>query len=285
MLRGASLLICFLVSASLTAATVKDTIHINRGQMMLIDSTFVPRLAYNKDTNFTSKNHVIRISPGDSLHIVVINNDAESHRFNIKDVLWGDTAQAGDTIVHQIHFPTTGCFIYGDWEISDVTGIYMGLGGMVVVADPSQTSYLWNISELNKGWNHHIDSGGGVNWTDYHPDYFLINGRSNPDINMDSTARVTGNVGDTIYIYIANTGRSAHSIHFHGYHCEIESSSRFPNHVGRSKDTFALYQYETMVLRLVPDKPGEFPVHDHNLVAITAGSFYPNGMFLTILIQ
>jgi hypothetical protein len=41
---------------------------------------------------------------------------------------------------------------------------------------------------------------------------------------------------------------------------------------------------EGSVFRLIPDQPGEFPVHDHNLVATTGGNIYPLGMFLTMMI-
>ena len=51
------------------------------------------------------------------------------------------------------------------------------------------------------------------------------------------------------------------------------------------KDTFPVYSMETVVLELVPDKVGEYPVHDHNLVAVSGANLYPNGMFLTLFID
>jgi len=51
------------------------------------------------------------------------------------------------------------------------------------------------------------------------------------------------------------------------------------------KDTFPVYSMETVVLELVPNQVGEYPVHDHNLVAVSGASMYPNGMFLTLLID
>ena len=127
--------------------------------------------------------------------------------------------------------------------------------------------------------------GNTVDWTTYYPDYFTINGNSNPHINADASARVVGNVGDTINIYMVNTGQSLHSIHFHGYHSEILDSSKFPNHIGRSKDTFGIHSMELVVVQMIPHQVGEYPVHDHNLVAVSGGNIYPNGMFLTMLIQ
>ena len=162
---------------------------------------------------------------------------------------------------------------------------YLGLAGMITVASGNHARFKWNVKELRKEWTLEADTNPSMSWTNYYPDYFTVNGWSAPLINDDTTARVEGGVGDTILIYLGNTGRSVHSMHFHGYHAEILYSSKFPNHVGRSKDTFPMLPMETMVLRLVPDKTGEFPVHDHNLVAVSAGNYYPNGMFMTLLIQ
>ena len=42
---------------------------------------------------------------------------------------------------------------------------------------------------------------------------------------------------------------------------------------------------ETLILQIVPDKEGEYPIHDHNLVAVTGNNIYPNGIFTSILIS
>ena len=128
-------------------------------------------------------------------------------------------------------------------------------------------------------------NSGTVDWTTYSPNHFTINGNSNPQINNDPLARIVGNVGDTLILNLANTGQSIHSMHFHGYHATVLFSSKSVLDVNREKDTFPIYPGETLVLRIVPDKEGEYPVHDHNLVAITANNYYPNGMFSTILID
>jgi FtsP/CotA-like multicopper oxidase with cupredoxin domain len=163
----------------------------------------------------------------------------------------------------------------------------MGAGGMIVCRSPNANihRFFWNMKDHQVLFNENLNQGIPVDWTQYYPNYFTINGNSNPYINEDSDARVTGSVGDTIYIYMVNTGQSLHSIHLHGYHGEIIQSSKFPSHVGRSKDTVPVYSMEVVILKIVPDQPGEYPVHDHNLVAVSGGNIYPNGMFLTMLIN
>jgi FtsP/CotA-like multicopper oxidase with cupredoxin domain len=81
-----------------------------------------------------------------------------------------------------------------------------------------------------------------------------------------------------------NNGLSIHSLHFHGYHLTVEKDSKNPSYTGRSKDSFGVYPNESLILSCTPDKPGEYPVHDHNLVAVTGGQQYATGMFSTILI-
>ena len=130
-----------------------------------------------------------------------------------------------------------------------------------------------------------LESGGTVNYPDFAPDYFSVNGKSYPDLQSDTTAIIKANVGETIRLVISNTGLQKHAIHFHGYHLEIKYSSQHPSHVGRVKDSFPIDPNESIILELIPDKPGTYPVHDHNLIAVTGAGEYPNGMiaFITIL--
>ncbi len=260
-----------------------DTLYINRGEIEAVDSTRFEYLAFNPSPVFEKNNTLIRLSVGDSLKLYVVNTDTINHTFQCQGQATGSSPiLPGSTAIFNLGFAQSGVFIYHE---ADPMMTYLGLGGIISVENNSHPHFFWNIKEHNKKWNDTIAQGYAVNWNDYYPDYFLINGNSNPHINTDSTARVTGNVGDTIYIVMANTGRSIHSMHFHGYHAEIVFSSKFPHHKGRSKDTFPLLPMESLILRLVPDKPGEYPVHDHNLVAVSGGNYYPNGMFLTLLIQ
>ena len=124
-----------------------------------------------------------------------------------------------------------------------------------------------------------------VDWNAYRPDYFTINGRSFPDLQLDPTATILQNVGDTIFIFVANTGRAKHSLHFHGFHPEVIYSSDPWIQVGSAKDTWPMKPMSALLLQLVPDKLGRYSVHDHNLVAVSGGGVHPNGMFTIMEIQ
>jgi len=220
---------------------------------------------------------------GDTLNLWVYNTDNVSHSFVIKGVSAVQSIPANDSIFLQEIFTTIGSYIYYD-PFDFPKNTYLGLAGMIVVKNHNHTSFYWNIKEHNSDWNNQLFNGNTVNWNQYDPKYFTINSVSNPNINNDTLARITGQVGDTLYLYITNTGLSIHSMHFHGYHATIKYSSKSASHVNREKDTFPIYPMETIVLQIVPDKEGEFPIHDHNLVAVMGNNIYPNGMFTTILI-
>jgi FtsP/CotA-like multicopper oxidase with cupredoxin domain len=265
---------------------VQDTLYINRGEFTTVDSTLMPYLAFNASSEFNIENKRIVLEVNDTLNLVIVNNDSLTHGFNIKEYSGvSSTVSPGSSI--QISFSSTipvTAIYYDNYNYPN--NRYMGLAGIITVKNPvASSNFYWNIKEHQKDFNNLIGNGNGVDWLQYYPDYFTINGKSNPHINTDSSARIVGNIGDTIHVHLVNTGQSIHSLHFHGYHSTILQSSKFPNHIGRSKDTFPVYSMESVVLQLVPHQIGEYPVHDHNLVAVSGGNIYPNGMFTTILIQ
>lgn len=266
------------------AGNVKDTIYINSGQGLFVNGKQMPYKGFNSTPTYENRNAQLSVGIMDTLVLTIVNNDTILHGFDIRGISgYKDTLQQGDTLEVTFHSSTPRVCIYYD-HINYPNNAYMGLAGILAVGANDNT-YYWNIKDHQSDWNDSIASGGVVNWLDYYPDYFTINGLSNPDINSDTTARVEGNIGDTILIFMANTGQAEHSIHFHGYHCEILYSTSSPMHTGRIKDTFPLKRMEGYLLRLVPHQTGEYPVHDHNLLSITGGGLYPFGMFLTILIQ
>lgn len=269
------------------ATLIEDTVYINRGLMMTVDSVYIPYLAFNPSATFEVENKRLFLNANDSIALTIINTDSITHGFDIKYYNGiATTIPAFGSANVQFGFSNAGAHIYYDPTNAEAYR-YMGLGGMIVVKDPTTGAqrFFWNMKEHQSSYNLALDQGISVDWNEYYPDYFTINGRSNPWINSDTNARVVGSVGDTLLIYMVNTGQSLHSLHFHGYHLSIEQSSKFPNHVGRSKDTFAVHSMEVVVLELIPNQVGEYPVHDHNLVAVSGGNLYPNGMFLTLLID
>lgn len=286
LLNSLACLFLFCCSFKAFSSTVSETLYINRSQLLSVDSTYLPYLAFNPTSAFESRNHIIKINANDTLILKVLNTDSLMHGFALKNYQ-GLNIQLnpGDTIIDTLVFEQKGIYIYYD-DYLYPNNRYLGLAGMICVGNYySSANFYWNIKEHSSLIIQDIISNQNVDWNTHDPEYYTINGKSFPLLNQDSLARITGNVGDTILIFISNTGQSIHSLHFHGYHSKIIFSSFEPKHTGRVKDTFPVYSMEGMILELIPDKPGEYPVHDHNLVAVTGNGMYPNGMLLTIKIE
>tara|TARA_B110000908_G_scaffold150299_1_gene184210 strand:+ start:1210 stop:2106 length:897 start_codon:yes stop_codon:yes gene_type:complete len=265
------------------SATVNKSLYIVSDSLLTVDSTKVPYLTFNETATYNQNNPIINLMQGDTLDLWVYNTDNTLHEFVIKGISSVISISANDSVFLQTVFTAKGSYIYHD--PSDFPkNTYLGLAGMIVVKNHNHASFYWNIKEHNSDWNNQLFNGNTVNWNNYDPKYFTINSKSNPNINNDTLARVIGQVGDTLYLHITNTGLSIHSMHFHGYHAIIKYSSKNISHHNREKDTFPIYPMETLVLQFVPDKEGEYPIHDHNLVAVMGNNIYPNGMFSTILI-
>jgi FtsP/CotA-like multicopper oxidase with cupredoxin domain len=274
------------ISSESLALTQTQTIYINKGQLKTSDSSFLPYYVFNGSDSFESTNQILHLNQGDTLVLSVINTDSETHGFAVQNTSIKELILKGDTATIELTFKESQTYIFYDYT-ADNKYSYLGLSSILSVHNNNSGAqdYYWNIKDHQKEFYHALEHGNSVDWDQYYPTYFTINGRYNPNINLDTVARVTGEVGDSILIHMVNTGRSIHSIHFHGYHSEIIHSSKHPQHKGRKKDTFSVEGGEVVTLLLVPDQTGEYPVHDHNLVAVTGGGIYPNGMFLTLLIK
>lgn len=272
-----------LFSLNSFSTTVSKSLYIISDSLLTVDNNKAPYITFNETSSFTQNNPVINLMIDDTLKLWIYNTDSTQHSFEIEGVSSTMNIPAYDSIYFQYKFISSGVYVYHD-PTNFPKNTYLGLAGMIVVKNQNHANFYWNIKEHNTSWNNLLFNNGTVNWNNYDPKYFTINSNSTPHINSDSLARVTASVGDTIYLHISNTGLSIHSIHLHGYHATITYSSKSSSHIGREKDTFSIYPMETLSLKIVPDKAGEYPIHNHNLIAITANNIYPNGMLTTILI-
>jgi len=162
---------------------------------------------------------------------------------------------------------------------------HLGVTAMLEIATSKPNQFYWQINEYESDIIEKARIGEPIDFTNYSPDYFLINGLSHPDIDTSKITKVRASVGDTVYVEIMNSGRSVHPIHFHGFHFFVDYSSVKPWSVGWEKDTYAVLPGERVSFRFIPDKKGKYPVHDHNLVAVSGNRIYPNGMFTIMHIE
>ncbi len=270
-----------LTCSSLFARQVTDSAYIHTGLFSCLDSNTLPAHSISLSDEFRQQQELIKLSIGDTLQLIIFNRDTVDHELTWLGASASVFIKAGDQAsTLYLAAAETGTYIASKNADLRYNGLILPLAVLA-----NQPVFLWDIHEKSKSASEALFQGIPMNPKLYDPEYFFINGLANPETLSDSLARVKGAVGDSITIMIVNSGHSIHSLHFHGYHLEVLSSSRSQKQVGRSKDTFPVWPGECLRLLLVPDKPGEYPVHDHNLIAVSGGGIYPNGMFTTLLIQ
>ena len=143
---------------------------------------------------------------------------------------------------------------------------------------------MWSLREYDNLLNQEVLKGNDVDFNNYVPNVFTINSITHEALMSNSMAEVKGQVGDSIRIHILNSGLMIHSVHFHGYHVIIESSNKQNEMIGWEKDSFPVDPKELVTVVLIPHQPGMYPVHDHNLKAVTIGGNYPGGMIAMLKI-
>jgi hypothetical protein len=206
-----------------------------------------------------------------------------SHTFTIDNVLeTGNTITAGDTSTFLINFSSTGTFRY----YSDVAyGKYLAASGNILVGYSNYIHFFWNLFEAKDTFMDSIANSLTTTLPNYFkPEVFTINNFYFPNTVTDPIGAVTGNVNDSIIISVINSGQMISPMHFHGYHVKIIDVKIHQTILGWEKDTFPVFPGEAMTLLLVPDQPGMYPVHNHNLVTVATGA-YPGGMITRLNIM
>lgn len=260
-------------------SAIEVSLFINRGS----DNYFGTEIAwcsFNSSTEFDQSNHTIEANLGEAINITVVNNDVYDHivvfaEFQSVTVLQG---QSVEVLLSDI--PTGVWRYYSDSPF----GAFNGASGMLIVSQPNNYArYYWNLFDLNMELANEFSSLEAISYpSDYLPELFYINGNRYPATLDDPMAMIMGMVGDTISIYIVNSGYMDHVMHFHGFHVEIKHASIQADRIGWVKDTVPVKRGESMCLQLVANQPGMYPVHDHNLIAVTNAGLYPGGMITHI---
>jgi FtsP/CotA-like multicopper oxidase with cupredoxin domain len=263
-----------------------ESIQINQGIFEPVDSSGpfpIIGFAFANSPTVEISRMVIFMDTGDRLNLTVTNNDSEPHGFKWTFEEDGIVIMPGDSA--QVTFEPTTSGAYPFIDGTDYPfNVARGLSGAVIAKEPGDTArdFVWFLNDHDVEWLNALASGTSVASSSYLADYFTFNGLSYPDTLQDSRGAVTGNVNEMINIWVVNGGLQAHSIHLHGYHIDILSKNGDPYPQPYSKDTFPVKPGEGLHTRLTPFQPGQFPVHDHSLTAVTAKGFYPNGMMLLL---
>ncbi|PHR48859.1 MAG: hypothetical protein COA32_05180 [Fluviicola sp.] len=276
-IRAILLFIVFLFNLSLKAA---DTLYINRDTLTITPVLF-QKAAFNLDTTFNAKNAVLDYAVGSPIDLIITNNDTVTHAVRLPNSTGTVNISEASSVSITLNNLQKGT--YSLYVESDV-GYFLGAGAVIRVGISGQ-KFAWDLwdqdPDLTSDFGNQVISELP---NTYRPTLFTINGVVD-HMEPNSASVITGNVGDTIYISIVNNGNMDHTLHFHGYHIEIIQSTHQPHSVGWIKDTFPILTKEAMTVRLVPHQPGDFPVHNHNLVATLFNNGYPRGMVTMLMIQ
>ncbi len=110
--------------------------------------------------------------------------------------------------------PHPGAYVY-HCHVETVVHLQLGMYGAIIVrpADGSNTTwdgglpfdqeYFWLTSEIDKSWHDSPPQNGDI--PAYEPDYFLINGKSNQQLDAADVA-VAADAGQNIFLRLANIG-------------------------------------------------------------------------------
>jgi FtsP/CotA-like multicopper oxidase with cupredoxin domain len=180
--------------------------------------------------------------------------------------------------------------------------IQMGMYGALIIrprGEPSraypatptfQKEYTLVLSEM-ESVGHRIDAdhlqkgGPDMNWSTYHANYFLINGKAWPDTMRDPQDHLEATVGQTVLVRLINAGYLVHSMHSHGFHFLVVGSDGRKLATPYSKDTLDVAPGERYELLFHLDQVGRYMFHDHLEQNTTNNGAYPGGMITMISVN
>ena len=277
-------LVGFMLATMLTFG--QDSLFIMRGAWDQIpEAPEVLRL--NASADWSEQNAVFEREAATASNLVVVNADTTSH---VWALLIGETdgitIEPGDTAVVDLPALPMGTYRLG---LIDGEGIGLGAQSMLQVglqSDGDPALFHWNLCDWETQQMASWSSGTEPDpMAAYVPNYFSINEQTYPTTLEDPNALISVALGDTCWIAVANHGQMDHVLHFHGFHVEVLTSNLQPARIGWSKDTVPVKKGEGMTVQLVANQAGIYPVHDHNLIAVTNAGFYPGGMLTQIIVD
>ncbi|MEM9936640.1 MAG: multicopper oxidase domain-containing protein [Bacteroidota bacterium] len=204
------------------------------------------------------------VNEGDSVIINVINQSPMPHTIHMHGV---DVNQANDG-VPETSFLIPGILGEGTYRfLAEHAGTYiyhchyesvihttMGMYGAFIVRakDSAQTAwtggpsfdkeYTWVISEMDKDWHEETPENGEIPW--FEPEYFVINGKSGPQL-ADTSISISADPSQKVYLRTINIGYGVQEIIFPAsFNARTLSSDGRPLPVEQVSDTLRIYPGE-----------------------------------------
>jgi len=234
----------------------------------------------------------LRVTAGDSVTITLTNALAE----NVSILIAGQNlaASGGVAGLFATEAAANGGTVTYDFTAQEGTYLYesgsnpsiqipMGLyGALIVDSGVSGQAYgeafdqeaVLLLSEIDPALN---ANPGGFDLLDYHPTYWLINGKSYP-----ATANITSNPGDQVLLRYLNAGFDHPSMAFLGGYQTVFAKDGYP--LANAFDVTAEIVPAGTTADMIVDTTGlegSFPLYNRNMY-VTNGDAFPGGMLTFI---
>ncbi len=223
----------------------------------------------------------IIVNQGDSVEISMLNmSQPPAHTIHLHGL---DVDQANDGVPHlsfivshgetKSYFfkaPHPGTYLYHCHVVSSIH-VQGGMYGVLIVKPPNgenktwsggysyDKEYSWLASEIDTNWhgiltlNHQYDSAQvEYEIPDFNPQYFLINGKSEQQLN-DNSIKIQGSVNEIIYLRLSNIGFMGTRYIFPGeLNLQVVSGDGRPLPSPINRDTLDVYPGERYGIILNP---------------------------------
>jgi len=266
----------------------------------------------------------IVVDQGDTVNLTLVNDQDPTktaynttgdghtihlHGLDLPSAMDGDpmTAPGGHAVMqgtkYTYHFVAQqpGTYWYHCHE-SAAEHVQMGMYGAFIIRPRGQANvaypgtpkfdkeYTFVLSDMDSQM-HQTDyvglyqGGDDPNWSQYHPNYFFINGKVWPDTMMDPNDNVNATVGQTVLVRLINSGYITHAMHSHGFHFLVVGTDGRKLDHPYYKDTLEVAPAERYDIIFNLNMVGRYMFHDHAEENTTNNGDYPGGMMTYITVN
>ncbi len=284
------------------------TLYVRDNILKLPDGAQIHVFGYTNDPHGRAKvpGPALMVTEGDTVNLTLVNDEDPT---NTKYNPGGDGYAL---VIDGFHLPDQGPIKMGLTYhfVAAHAGTYwyhcqaaqylqMGLYGAFVVQSAADANsaypdtplfnkqYTFVLSEMDseehqKYYTALHDGGPAVDWNNYQPDYFFINGKAYPDTMMDTNDSINATLGQTVLVRLINAGSEVHMMHTHGFHFLVIGANGRKLDQPYYKDTLLIEPGERYEIILRLDQVGRFMFHDHIDENATNNGAYPGGMITMI---
>ena len=288
------------------------TLYVRDNVLKLPDGAVIRVFGYTDDPHGRAKipGPALMVTEGDMVNLTLVNDeDPTNTKYNPGgdgyalaidgfDLPDQGPIKMGQRFTYHFIAARAGTYWY-HCRVNPIQHLQMGLYGAFVVQSAGDASsaypdtplfnkqYTFVLSEMDSV-EHQQDSAAlnkgapAANWSNYQPDYFLMNGKAYPDTMMDSGDSINATIGQTVLVRLINAGSEVHMMHTHGFHFLVIGANGRKLSQPYYKDTLLMEPGDRYDIILRLNQVGRFMFHDHIDENVTNNGVYPGGMITMI---